>query len=295
MDGYMKRNPYWILVLVFMLLSILLFERCINHKSETKNEEASERFLTDYYDDGKVKSTFLYNEKLDGNGIYEYYYSNGVLRLKIPYVKRKKEGWAEQYDSLGRRISRVHYSNNDRIGPTFWYSENGELRSSSNWIGNKQYGEGFFYFPDSSVRKYYVKDFSGKVFYVLDCDNEGNLIKEEGTIFSYRAFIEPKEMDDNAEEVKPRPIEDEVFSITKGTEIIVTVITPAIMESRFYFIVKNRSSYIDTLKAEIKYNTAVFKTDFLTKGEYSILFKGELWKDNNLVKMDTLTKYITVK
>lgn len=178
----MKKNN-WLLVVVFLLLGILFFEGCFNH--ETKKKGITERFLTDYYEDGNVKSTFLYNGKLDANGVYEYYYSNGIVRLKIPYVKGKKEGWAEHYDSIGRRISRVHYSNNERVGPTFWYSDNGGLRSSSNWIGNKQYGEGAFYFPDSAVRKYYVKDFSGKVFYVLNCDNDGNAVKEEGTIFSH--------------------------------------------------------------------------------------------------------------
>lgn len=56
----MKKNN-WLLVVVFLLLGILLFEGCFNNENETKKKGITERFLTDYYDDGNVKSTFLYN------------------------------------------------------------------------------------------------------------------------------------------------------------------------------------------------------------------------------------------
>lgn len=81
------------------------------------------------------------------------------------------------------------------------------------------------------------------------------------------------------------------------SELNAFLATPPGVNTKFYCMVKNNSNsnYSGTMNAEIKNNIAVLRISFSDKGNYSILFRGELWKGKELVKMDTLTMHINIK
>lgn len=258
----------------------------LNKRKDEHDQKKSE--VTLYDDKTGVRTVIEVNEKMKANGLYKEYYANGALKRKVNYVGGIKEGWEEQYDSLGRIIGKGHFSKNKQDGPSFWYSKDGYLESKSFWIADRQYGEIFKFYPDKSVKKYYVKDFQGDVFYVADYENQ-KIVEENGLIFSPAIFItESKNLFESARLLK------DTVSLEPGISIGTTVAAPLKMESKLFLTIESDDN-TNTREMEIVKNTAVISGVFTKKGKFKLLFRGEMWKDSKLIKTDTLVRQVVVE
>lgn len=237
-----------------------------------------------------AKSVIEVNDNMKANGAYKEYYPNDSLKRNATYVNGQKDGWELQYDSTGKMISKVHFSQNKQNGKAFWYSEvDGSLASSSFWISDRQYGEAFRHYPDGSIKKYYVKDFKGDVFYVSDYGNQGDIVKEDGLVFSPSIFIT---------EVNNWPDKSyllgDTIRFSPHNKIGITVATPPGIKSRIFISAKDDSNYSITEEVGIASNTALTNKILLKKGKYVLSFRGEMLKEKKLIKIDTLVRQVIV-
>ena len=285
----MKNKKHHLLYTIFIFIGIpLFFSFCIKREKNSVNSGKNE--ITLYDANTGAKSVIEVNDNMKANGAYKEYYPNDSLKRNATYVNGQKDGWELQYDSTGKMISKVHFSQNKQNGKAFWYSEvDGSLASSSFWISDRQYGEAFRYYPDGSIKKYYVKDFKGDVFYVSDYGNQGDIIKEDGLAFSPSIFIaEADNWTDKSYLLK------DTIHFSPHNKIGVTVATPPGIKSRIVVSVKDDYDYSKAEEIKIVINTALTNKTFLKKGKYVLSFRGEMLKEGKLIKIDTLVKHVVV-
>lgn len=275
-----------------ILIPVVCLFGCIQKNGSLEKENDTSATITSYYENGQLESILTLKDPSKGIGVYKSFYVNGSLKSEVPYVNGGKEGWEEQYDSIGRKISKVHFSQNKQNGRAFWYSESGTLESVSYWINDKQYGEVLFYFNGNVIQKYYVKDWGGKTFYISNYNRKGDLLSEEGFVFSPLIFIRERRNAIIEEHEYPS---GNLIRLRTDQEIGITVATPPKVKSKLYLIMKNNSSNIDTLEMSVEKNTAVLKLNILKKGRHTLLFRGEMWRNNNVIKVDTLSKQFIIE
>jgi hypothetical protein len=284
----MKTKEHILYVMFFFISIPLFFISCIKRKKSSINSAKNE--VTLYDANTGTKSVIEVNDNMKANGAYKEYYTNGSLKRNASYINGQKDGWEIQYDSTGKMRSKVHFSQNKQNGEALWYSEvDGSLASSSFWINDRQYGEAFRYYPNGSIKKYYVKDFKGDVFYISDYDNQGNILKEDGLVFSPSIFI--SEADNWAD--KSYLLKDTIH-FSPYNKIGITVATPPGRKSRILISVKDDSGYSNTEEIKIATNTALTNKIYLKRGKYVLSFRGEMLKEGKLIKFDTLVRRVIV-
>ena len=139
--------------------------------------EDGKQILDINYKKGKkngLKTTFLQNEIVKENyvndikeGFTSYYYTNGILRLTIKFVKGKEQGFAREFSPKGDVITLLEYKNGYLINKEFVNRYNADSLKQANWVTFYQNGnlksEGWY---KAGVKNGYFKEYS----------EDGNLI-----------------------------------------------------------------------------------------------------------------------
>jgi antitoxin component YwqK of YwqJK toxin-antitoxin module len=96
--------------------------------------------FTYYYPSGNTKVTG-YREKGSITGIYSEYHENKTLKIQIPYVDGKQNGYRSMYDEKGRIVNSGEVYNNTAVGKWYFYEydDKGDVkRSKKKYIRKKE-------------------------------------------------------------------------------------------------------------------------------------------------------------
>lgn len=94
--------------------------------------------VLDYYRNGNLQMTGLYNSKrlYKKNGIFTYYYKNGLKKTEYTYVLENKEGPCQGWFKDGTKDFTGFYSNNKMNGEWLWYFNNGPMSAQESYIND---------------------------------------------------------------------------------------------------------------------------------------------------------------
>ena len=231
--------------LINLLLVWLVLYSC---SSVNKQEK---KIKKEYFEDGSLKTEQEYIFDTIQEGYYKRYFNNGQLEIEIPYVNNKKNGLVKEYYSSGTLFSKVPYLDGLKSGVAKWFHENGKLSSEIIFKNDIKTSEGFGFHENGVVSAYIFYNEIGEVLYRKDYDEEGNVVKEEGTGF-------PDII-----------VNDNYFKM--GEELVVTVhvVTPPDCVENFYIgEMDSLGVFINKEKKEVINNTITYKKVFTTSGQY---------------------------
>lgn len=145
---------------IFISLVVLLVSSCSEHSAETVGEVSDEDKSYSrewYYDNGVLKKVQHYDENDVENGIYTFYYPNGVLEDSAEIVNGVLHG---------RRY--LHYENGElKILSNYWY---GSIRNSTH------------YSDDGILETYKGFGYDQNVRFVSHYDRNGKILNHEGDL-----------------------------------------------------------------------------------------------------------------
>ena len=85
------------------------------------------------------------------NGVWEYFYDDGIITLKSTYNKGVLEGESTRYDLKGNIIAILNYKNGRLTGEqTYFYSTDRPL-SKGNMVNGKEEGNWQYYSPNGDI------------------------------------------------------------------------------------------------------------------------------------------------
>lgn len=177
--GFMNNQKDLKLAILSLLIAAVSLS--CNRYPETRIEK---------YENGKIRSEIPYKNDSTIDGIAKYYHSNGQLSSWQPYTDGQEDGMVKDYYENGDIKSEAEWKAGVQDGISRWYYINGTLKDQSIWRNGKQYGSGFIYFENGNLKWYQCLAFDGRSFYVLEADAEGQILREEGALFSPDFLIE---------------------------------------------------------------------------------------------------------
>jgi antitoxin component YwqK of YwqJK toxin-antitoxin module len=270
-------------ITVLMLILFLSLNSCKQHidiesLKVTKDEN------------GNLQSEIHYINDTLMNGLAKYYYSpnpKNVLKDEINFIKGKKDGWYKHYRKDGTLESKTYFKNNTPDGENYWYYEDGIPKEETFWKKGKQYGAGKWYYKSGKLETFNVTDFYDRVIYVIQYDEQGNKIKEEGVTFS------PKFVAEYTNDSIGSPIMENFVKVGKEVSIKITVAEPPQTKTIIKMGELNKNN-MKKLPID-NYNTAIYKTTFNESGTHTLITIGEI-KDLNgsLIKRDSTAINIIV-
>jgi antitoxin component YwqK of YwqJK toxin-antitoxin module len=92
-----------------------------------------ESFVIEHYDNGKVWIKGQKNSKGQHEGIWEWFYKNGNIRMRIPYKEGKMDGIAEVFYENGNIKWRTPYVGGEAHGIEEWFDEQGNITKTTLW------------------------------------------------------------------------------------------------------------------------------------------------------------------
>ena len=223
---------YLTLFIVFLLFLI----GCDNHEEKKINNEKF-HVIKEYYSDGKLKveGGVIYDTLWHGE--YKSFYPNGNIRRKSNYLFGKENG------------------------VSLFYYENGNLKQDCKGIKDDNYGKCYFYSNDGFLELINLFDYLDETFYVIEMDKKGEVIYEEGMVFSPNIeFSVPKDS----------------IKFKQQVEIKLAI---AELDNKRTILKVNKDGNI--FEVPINNCSATYKTIFNKKGKCSIEFIGEIYNENN--------------
>lgn len=86
-----------------------------------------------YYENGKKELEGFYNEKLERNGKWIYWFENGKIWSECEYKNGIKEGKSTVFFENGQKRYEGNYKNDSTIGVWKFWNEKGELVKEINY------------------------------------------------------------------------------------------------------------------------------------------------------------------
>ena len=172
-----------------------------------------------------------------------------------------EEGINLNYYENGKLESIIEIKNDKKNGFSSFYHDNGNIKSVCNCKKDDMYGRCYFYREDGKLHLINFFDYLGETFYVIEINEKGDTIYNEGVVFSPNfEFNIPKES-------------------IKANEKIKINIAVAELDNKKTFI---KVGVGENLKdVPIKDCIATYETSFNQKGEYKINVLGEIYDENN--------------
>ena len=91
----------------------------------------------EYYDNWNVYIKGQKNSKGQEEGIWEMFYENGNIRMRIPYKEGKVGGIAEWFYENGNIRYRTPYKEGNKDGIEEWFDEQGNITLTQLWKDGK--------------------------------------------------------------------------------------------------------------------------------------------------------------
>jgi antitoxin component YwqK of YwqJK toxin-antitoxin module len=86
-----------------------------------------------YWDNGNVCIKGQENPKGQEEGIWEFFYSNGKIHWRTPYVGGKMDGIQEVFYGSGNIVQRIPYKEGKKDGIQTFYDEQGNITETRHW------------------------------------------------------------------------------------------------------------------------------------------------------------------
>ncbi|MBK9190629.1 MAG: hypothetical protein IPM77_03495 [Crocinitomicaceae bacterium] len=103
-----------------------------------------------YYPDGILKSTGYKSSGLS-DSVWNFYNSQGLLIQRYHYKNDKKNGCAQQFDSLGHVFFEMYYVDDVPVGEKQWLYPDGTLKKQVLFINGKEEGLSIEYSKEGNV------------------------------------------------------------------------------------------------------------------------------------------------
>jgi antitoxin component YwqK of YwqJK toxin-antitoxin module len=264
------KNMVWRCILT-VLTSIIVFS--CGDKAKLK---------VDKYPNGNIKEEAYYLNDSIKHGLYKDYYVNGNINSEIYFVQNKMNGPAKYYYPDGKLKSELYYVDDLLEGEGKWYYDNGQLESKSFSIQGREYGSTYFYNAQGQLELYQCIDFNDDAMYILKFDEAGNVIKEEGVVFSPAIKVLPE---DTAALIVGKPLR---FLITAAEPhgYSTSIWTRDFIDGK----IKNREQY------PIKNSTVTVEKIYSHAGEQGLIVIGEMRnQSNDLILRDSIIKVVHIK
>jgi hypothetical protein len=243
--------------------------------------EDKPKLKVEKYPNGNVKEEAYYLNDSIKHGLHKGYYPDGKLKAEINFVQNKMSGPARYYFPDGQLKSEVHYVDDLLDGEAKWYHSNGQLEIQSFRVKGKEYGSTYFYNAQGKLEAYHCVDFNDDTIYILKFDETGNVIKEEGVVFSPA--------------IKVLPEDPSALKVDKPVKLLITAAQPPGYSTNIWtrdFIdgkVKSREQH------PIENSTVTVEEVFSYAGEQGIVVIGELRnQQNGLVARDSIIKVVHI-
>lgn len=213
------------------------------------------------------------------------YYPNKSIAEKY-YVKSDsiKEGQFISYYKNGSIKGKCFFKN-DKLDSIYKvYYEDGKLEDSLNYSKGYLFGEQFYFYSNSTLRKYAVVDGFDDVIYVLIYDSLGNEIKREGMAISPNIYCD---------------VCNNHGKVNVGKTVLLNLMcsTPPDTEIEIYYgEILNPLGNLKKEKLSIKQNNAIAQEiAFTKKGVCKFYFIGVLKnKNGQIIARDSIFKELEV-
>jgi antitoxin component YwqK of YwqJK toxin-antitoxin module len=87
----------------------------------------------EYHDNGNVRVKGQENSKGQHEGIWEWFYPNGNIRMRTPYKWGKEDGIEEVFYENGNIKWRTPYVGGEAHGIEEWFDEQGNITKTTLW------------------------------------------------------------------------------------------------------------------------------------------------------------------
>lgn len=91
----------------------------------------------EYYPNGNVKVKGQKNSKGQREGIWEWFYASGNIRMRIPYKEGKIDGIDEAFYLNGNTYWSILYKEDKKDGIEEYFYENGNIIQTRHWKDGK--------------------------------------------------------------------------------------------------------------------------------------------------------------
>jgi len=107
------------------------YEKFKSLETTTESEELTPHI--EYYDNGNVWIKGQKNSKGQHEGIWEWFYKNGNIHMRIPYKEGKRNGIVEVFYENGNIESRTSYKDGKEDGIEEYFDEQGNITETTLW------------------------------------------------------------------------------------------------------------------------------------------------------------------
>ena len=90
-----------------------------------------------YHPNGNVSIKGQENSKGQEEGIWEFFYLNGKIHWRTPYVGGKMDGIQEVFYGSGNIVQRIPYKDGKKDGIQTFYDEQGNITETYLWKGGE--------------------------------------------------------------------------------------------------------------------------------------------------------------
>ncbi len=247
---------------IFVILPFLL--NACEHK-----RIGNDSFVVTKDEKGNLQSEIQYINDTIMDGLAKYYYypnPKNALKDEIEFKNGIKEGWYKHYRQDGTIESKTYFKNNIPNGDNYWYYEDGKPKEETFWLKGKQYGVGKWYHKNGKLETFNVTDFYGTAIYVIQYDEQGNKIKEDGVVYS------PKFVAVYASDTTQTPIVDDGVKANKEIAVKITVAQPPETKTTIRMGELNKNM----ITLPIENYTATYTQTFREKGKRTLVIAGEI-------------------
>lgn len=160
-----------------------IFDKQGNEKSEKIGKNAS--YMLNWYDSEiiRVEGNYVKGKR---NGIWKWYFYNGILETESNYKNGKLNGETKNYYDNGKLLSVLNYNEGELSGKATYYYADGTIKSETWYENGNLQGEAYYYSVDGILNqiRYFIDDEETGVLSAYDSD--GKLSQKD---FNANGFI----------------------------------------------------------------------------------------------------------
>lgn len=274
----MKKNR--ILKIGYSIVFYLLMHACV-YPGKNNNSVKVVR-----YKFGGIfsKTYFPYSKTTDS--IVESYHENpNVISERIEYKDGKRNGWSENFNTLGKLLYKSFYVNDLENGIAYSFYETGNLETILYYVSGKQIGPVKYFFENGELQAFNFKDMNGKNSYVIVYDSlSRSILKEEGIVLCN--FNLMRSIDSNGKVYQ---------NVAKLNQRVQIQFSPVQLPKKITKVSMGEVGQDEMKPLKLNNFIATFETVFKTEGIHHLVIEGKILEPNgNVYLSQTLNKDIFV-
>jgi antitoxin component YwqK of YwqJK toxin-antitoxin module len=138
--------------LTYKEAELACLKKLIELSTQSKSENAELTPYIEYHDNGNVRVKGQKNSKRQEEGIWEWFWENGNISMRIPYKGGKKDGIEEWFYPNGNIQWRIPYKEGKRDGIEEWFYGNGNIRRRNPFKNGMEDGIEEWFYPNGNTR-----------------------------------------------------------------------------------------------------------------------------------------------